>query len=334
MGQIIHADSYYTIGHHHIKEGLPCQDYATSLCDAKNKHPIILACVADGCSASPNSDLGSRILANWWKGYVSTINRGEDELLAPDEWLPDFMECARNATVFFLDNAMGDNEICMDATLNSIIYDTSTDWLHFHLFGDGYIFLKYQLGDGNFSYELGRAEWSAGMPPYLSYFLKPERKEQLILNSGRKGGEMKWELYGLKKDSEVFTAGQSLIKTSSESLILSATETIPLTVAEALDFQTPGFCFSTKAHEDDGRRIISATVFSDGLGDFHHTPYGVEPNVSLHTTLIRAHALTAFKNLEGDFVKRRVMTQMKTWSHIGFVPGDDFSQASIVFEES
>ena len=51
----MHADDFFTIGNSHVI----CDDYATSRADGP-----LRAVVSDGCSGSPNTDCGSRILAN------------------------------------------------------------------------------------------------------------------------------------------------------------------------------------------------------------------------------------------------------------------------------
>jgi hypothetical protein len=57
------ADNYFRIGRAHEMIGLPCQDYAISGIE----NGVNFIAVSDGCSASADTDIGARLILNWWR---------------------------------------------------------------------------------------------------------------------------------------------------------------------------------------------------------------------------------------------------------------------------
>lgn len=55
----ITTDHAFHIGSQHLRSGMPCQDYATSL----KEEGVSCSVLSDGCSSGGNTDVGSRIIA-------------------------------------------------------------------------------------------------------------------------------------------------------------------------------------------------------------------------------------------------------------------------------
>lgn len=56
----VESDAYFHIGAQHVRNGLPCEDYA--LTDASDS--FVYAIVSDGCSSGGRTDVGARVLAH------------------------------------------------------------------------------------------------------------------------------------------------------------------------------------------------------------------------------------------------------------------------------
>lgn len=142
-----------------------CQDYGRS-----TPSSIILS---DGCSSSPDTDVGSRLLV------LSTCGLSCKDLFEQEK--------ARQlicATVDQLDHQLNIhnnilNSACLDATL--LIAGIHEDKVFIHMFGDGVIVIDYVNGFR----KMFQIEYAGNAPFYLNYFNHPKRMEQFILyNSG------------------------------------------------------------------------------------------------------------------------------------------------------
>ncbi len=54
-----HTDHHFIIGHGHLADGKPCQDYTLSGLVGGGAYAV----VSDGCSSAGQTDIGSRIIA-------------------------------------------------------------------------------------------------------------------------------------------------------------------------------------------------------------------------------------------------------------------------------
>lgn len=151
-------DAYYTIGRMHRF----CQDY---ICQGLEPIPHLI--LADGCSASADSDLGARLLAlnarHLLPRFVSATNTAEH--LARHWRLGQRIvrRAARQA------RAMGLDDGALDATLLIAWCDGAT--IHIHLYGDGCIAVRRT--DGGIA--TIQVEYAKNAPYYLSYLLHPQR---------------------------------------------------------------------------------------------------------------------------------------------------------------
>jgi len=155
----MNTNSTYFIGHDHIV----CEDYALSWVDAQYGNAIAVVC--DGCSASPDVDLGARLLA---KAAEDTILR-----------LREDFEVINNATKFGAITIGTANRIfdvfstlhpqALDATLLVAMVDKDKK-LRAYLFGDGVLVHRKSTGVNTVHIAL-----SSGAPDYLSYSLDLKR---------------------------------------------------------------------------------------------------------------------------------------------------------------
>jgi len=153
---MIQCDSFLTIGSQHKV----CEDYILS-----GNTPFPYVILSDGCSSSPNTDTGARILCQiterflmkeW--NYLNRINHHDMGM-----WILHNAE----AVVKFL----GMNMTCLDATL-IIAYEVD-DIIKIHTYGDGAIISMDENGD----LQLESISYEGNAPYYLSYMLDSERHE-------------------------------------------------------------------------------------------------------------------------------------------------------------
>lgn len=160
----VNGDSFFTIGNHHVVEGIPCQDYALT-CERPGGG--YLAVVSDGCSASPDTDIGSRVMCHTlrqkFRQYesVKTLANSMRET------------CETMVQTFGLPREF------MDATLCYAIYKPRPNNLsdiEVTIIGDGSFYVTNRDG----STEFYTIDWALNMPPYLSYNFDEMRKYSLI----------------------------------------------------------------------------------------------------------------------------------------------------------
>jgi hypothetical protein len=138
----IHLDSYFAVGKTHTV----CQDYAAT----HNRDGRVFLALSDGCSSSPDTDFGSRILVK--KAIALTIE--SDNYLSP--------------TIFAggIDNArrtLGLSKNCLDATL--MFAQQVDDEVVVNVWGDGVLHVKYRSGKT----ETFDIEFPDNTPAYFSY---------------------------------------------------------------------------------------------------------------------------------------------------------------------
>ena len=153
-------DAYYTIGKMHQF----CQDYAS-----RGIEPVPYVILADGCSASPDSDLGARLLALNARRLLRQFARGaadQTQQAIQHERLGERIvrRAARQVRDLGLDTTV------LDATLSIAWCQGETVYAHFY--GDGCIAAR--RADG--AVVAIEIEYAENAPYYLSYRLDPERQ--------------------------------------------------------------------------------------------------------------------------------------------------------------
>ncbi|MBL8251059.1 MAG: protein phosphatase 2C domain-containing protein [Candidatus Competibacter sp.] len=155
----IALDAYYLIGKLHAY----CQDYVIQ---GWKPFPHVILC--DGCSSSPNSDVGARVLALNARMELPRFARipREGAGLADQHWALG-REIIRRAAGQVQQLAL--NPEALDATLLVAWCDGAT--VRMHCYGDGCIVTR----DAGDELAVIEVEYAENAPYYLTYLLEAER---------------------------------------------------------------------------------------------------------------------------------------------------------------
>ena len=149
------SDAAFIIGKTHKF----CQDYAIA---SDERSAIASVWLSDGCSSSPHTDIGARLLTHGMKEQIATVEKVS-------------FTCAVHASLTRAAKTvqqMGLPLECMDATLLGLIWTSET--LQTVLYGDGAI--VYGRTDG--TRLVCRSRYPASFPYYPAYGIDPKRQEQ------------------------------------------------------------------------------------------------------------------------------------------------------------
>ncbi|MSQ03985.1 MAG: hypothetical protein EXR71_19205 [Myxococcales bacterium] len=145
------ADAYFHIGHSHTV----CQDYAV----ARQHGEREIAVVADGCSSSPDTDCGARLIAAGMLGWADPVLVwGDDD--------------ARKVIATAADHAavVGWPSMCVDATIVAVRREPTV--FRAFVVGDGVVVARRR--DGTF--RVVDVEFPSGAPAYASYLANEPRR--------------------------------------------------------------------------------------------------------------------------------------------------------------
>lgn len=273
------TDTFIRIGSKH----LICQDYAISGVD-----PFPYSIVSDGCSASKNTDIGSRILTlaakNFLllpKNYFKTYFRNETCNGINPKNLYDKMGISIINRAFSIINLLSLELECLDATL--IISFMIDDCIYTYVYGDGNILC---VEENTVRYI--NISFPSSAPFYLSYHLNPER-----MNG-----------YFREFENKKIVNESHIVDDSTNFDALSITE-----------------------HSCDKPIILKTTptnkdvymVSSDGLNSFVGEN---ERGIDLKELIGK---MVKFKNLNGKFIVRRLTRFLKNIKAQGIDHYDDIS---------
>jgi hypothetical protein len=151
------SDAFFAMGKTHMV----CQDYARA---GKTKDGLPYAVVCDGCSSSPDTDFGSRLLAvaaeaQLQQGILPSPERTVEMLRLNVDWL-------------------GLSPTSFDATMVAALQDR--DRVRVRMWGDGVIAARRRDGQ----LELHTVEHTKNAPGYLSYALDGARRTAYIAKFG------------------------------------------------------------------------------------------------------------------------------------------------------
>jgi serine/threonine protein phosphatase PrpC len=158
----MNSDSAFVIGSTHDV----CQDYVAHKSNGSKSHVVL----ADGCSGSPDSDVGARLLVKTHELFIPTVG------------VMDFNEYANKASSINLETICRASKVAknlqldsmaLDATLMSIISNKSGEFM-VTCYGDGVVVLGRKDG----IIETYSVSYNEGYPNYLSYLLSKERKDK------------------------------------------------------------------------------------------------------------------------------------------------------------
>jgi hypothetical protein len=287
------TDHFFTIGRHHERNGLPCQDYAIS---GQLGNSVTYAIVADGCTSSPDTDVGARLVAAWFRQVLHMWQLyWKRDYVAMDKSKNEFTKSFRRRFETDRDTIETFPLQCLDASLVAAIHLPDTNQIITHIMGDGVVVAKTKTGEVEIIYP----EWRLNAPPYMSYHLSDARARALI------------EAY----DKDGSQHGQLNIK-SSDGEVDIPDITMPLNIMEGLEDGGLTFTF------DMSKDYESISVCSDGILQLED----VKP-------LEAAIALTDVKVPGGTFVKRTCRRRLKDMDQTSNVAEDDFSMATILILE-
>jgi len=155
------VDSAFFIGKGHEV----CQDYVTSSSNAARGFVVL----ADGCSSSPETDVGARLLVKISETHIPRV-----PIIDPRAYAAKienyYLQVAQESRDLAL--RLGLNETCLDATLLGIQADAKGNFIA-TCYGDGVVALARRDG----LVEIYSSSYTEGYPRYPSYAISPARTE-------------------------------------------------------------------------------------------------------------------------------------------------------------
>lgn len=274
---MIHTDSFFCIGSTHDV----CQDYALS---SPDKRAVI---VSDGCSSSPDTDFGARLLVKAKEQGIT-----EDRFFTLGYVLP----CV---------DGIGLKRDCLNATLLTAWHDPDQQEFRVEVYGDGVVVARKKGGACAGELMVLSLEYKSGAPYYLRYQLDEKLKESYFKEFGYTFQEVRrWvSVNGLRWPG----IGNYYVA-----------EREPFTEKPSPEHPwSRGFSCD---HYD------MVAVMSDGAHSFmrkNSTPTSIS-NAGVPCTDI-VKEIFNFKNYNGNFVKRRCLKALKDFNANGIFHYDDFS---------
>lgn len=171
----MHSDSFFTIGSTHQI----CQDYAwaQNIYPKIEGPPITTAFVADGCSSSPHTDFGARLLIR------AALKQLQFSLPLLSEIKINPLAVIRETDLQA--QIMNLPQQSLDATLLAA-FNNEYGSIHVFLCGDGVVIA--QRPDNNFDYYI--IEYNNNTPAYLSYTLDQDRYKAYFAQQNGAEGKM------------------------------------------------------------------------------------------------------------------------------------------------
>jgi hypothetical protein len=168
----MHSDCASHIGKTHRI----CQDYAVA--GSTNDGAFVV--LADGCSSSPDTDIGARLVAQSARGLLPEPTASAADWVAyHDAAIHKAVDCAE---------ILGLPMTCLDATLLTVIASNSVVAACCH--GDGVVVLGRQDG----GLEVFAISYAASYPFYPSYRLDKARGRQWDVQVGNEKRVQSWRL--------------------------------------------------------------------------------------------------------------------------------------------
>lgn len=290
---MIQSDAAFRIGKTHKV----CQDYAIP---GNGSAAFQSVWLSDGCSSSPNTDIGARLLAHGMQqrlGYFGPIVAAETvevrQTLLNIIIRKSLRAAARSV------RQMGIPSDALDATLLGLFHlpDPAQDSVYAVLYGDGAIV----LGRTDGTREVYRSQYPAGYPYYPAYVADTDRfgRWQEVSNNRHTITRTILQPDGSVKEAETF---------------------LPETPFHLLHQPTESLRFA--AVLSDGIESFQGKMDTETCASFKSVEY-----------LPVVHELTAFKNFKGEFVHRRMQSFERDCAKRGWHHNDDISVAALYFEK-
>lgn len=279
----MNQDNAFVIGTtHHI-----CQDYSIGgvLC----KHGDYYTIVCDGCSSSPNSDFGARILSMGTKEELKRLFLSAQL----SEFIPK--NCVEFAKPII--KQIGLPEESLDAT--TMVITSSSLGGYALSYGDGIIAVEDMSGN---IYVIS-IEYTDGYPFYLNYLLYPERFNEWEENHDKR-----------KVTISVISTAKTYEMIDEDMKVLGNHDFGDIHIRNE---RQRTFVF----FNNSGKKIKYVSILSDGIKSFYEL---INTETSKTNSSIDYHLalsdLLSFKNFSGEFVQRRLNRfakdcQKKNWFH-------------------
>ncbi len=291
------ADCAFRIGYGHAI----CQDYGIARSGETAR--VILA---DGCSSSPDTDLGARLLVRTAERLMATDRRADVERREtgpspphPETELPvegaGFHRRVVRAAAEIA-SQLGLNRQCLDATLLTLASGPER-WTA-TLYGDGVL----AVGDRNGRVRVTIVSYPAGYPDYPSYLADPDRRRLFEALAGNERRVDTWSLVSGEEKPEVACPDSAY--PNSGGLVISGV------VAET----------------------AWIAVLTDGVHSFSRTCSGGAATERIPLPEVLAELL-AFRSWSGVFVQRRLQRFLKECEARSWRHADDLSMGALAFEE-
>jgi hypothetical protein len=294
----ISTDSWFVTGKSHAV----CQDYARhgfaeSTDKSLTKTPFIV--LSDGCSSSPDTDIGARALCLGLATSKNLVSADSAEYLHSD-----VMQFARSM-------CSGLHPNCLDATLLYAYWKDNR--LFYNMIGDGAVKVTttwQEDGKEVTQTAVSITQYGMNAPPYLNYWMT-----------------RRWMDYSNEfgEDFALFT------RTTSDdpgALYIPQEPILPYAMERYTKMIEPIIPTS-------GKWSVQITMISDGFDSFSPLKGTVYPTADANRAssgMAVIDELTRFANRTGEFVKRRGNRAMSDWAKLGIVNQDDLSVISMYIE--
>lgn len=279
----MNTDVFFTIGSTHKI----CQDYAITKHDDK---PLIL--LSDGCSSSPNSDFGSRLLVKAAEPHVYHPALQTDESFLQNTII--------NAHTFSRTLELNVDCLCATLLYGKIQKVGEKECFKTICSGDGTIAARSHDG----SIVVHQYEFDSGAPYYLRYELDPDLKKNYFSQFGKTGKHKTFYIDKNGKASDVFEIPWTFCEDN-----IYFENSFPVEDWDMVAIFSDGVCSFTKPDHTSTTKRYTIMPVTEILPEF-----------------------LSFKGFAGDFVQRRCQKVFKTFKEQGIQNCDDFSMAVIAKE--
>jgi hypothetical protein len=278
----MNTDSGFHIGKTHAV----CQDYVINGYDDISKlHYIFLA---DGCSSSPQTDVGARVLCH----------AAKSQLIYRHSSLLDIDEQRVIDTSHVTCNMLGIPNTCLDATFISML--SNEEEIGINIIGDGAVALK----DKNNIIRIISFHYDKNFPFYLNY--KHNSNSEIFKQWKEMSPAHSFNVSVLEQESSIKTQDNPYLLFAEEDNVSTI---IVGTVQTFIKLCTEHYNY--------------VAILSDGIGSF----YQIDEQGKTHefTDLDVIHDVLDFKNTNGKFAKRRLNKFKRKCEKEGIYHYDDIS---------
>jgi len=312
---LMSIDSHFEIGSSHSI----CEDYANHAVAESEGHHWCIGVLSDGCSGSPYTDFGSRIMAHNVLMYLGDYLSRQHESACWDKdqhFIPPLLISGPVRSSLAACRTIGLPDSSLDATLWVMIgcvpKEVDED-------GRRWQFTAFVWGDGSLvarrenSFDLSLAQYPSsdkkhGAPYYVNYELDEDRK---------KNYPKQFASISRTPNIHVLNDGE----------VASRIPYLGAPLCDPIDC-SPCNWYTMCSDEQTDCNPMSITVFSDGL-----ETYNQDIDEEVGSSIWAARDLTDFKNTEGRFMLRRMKAMQRRYRKKGIVHKDDLSAISIIFPE-